>query len=418
MMGLRAYASPNNKLVVAVMGVAGRGHVLARSFATADNCEVAYVCDVDTRAIANTIKGVQEVAPDSAPKGEEDLRRVLEDNDVDILVIAAPDHWHAPATILALQAGKHVYVEKPCSYNAGEGEMVVAAQARYNRVVQMGNQQRSSRESAQIIQAISEGIIGRAYYARAWYANTRGSIGRGVEVPVPQWLNFDLWQGPAPRVPYKDNYVHYNWHWFRHWGTGEICNNGTHEIDIARWALGVDYPTMVTSAGGRFHYQDDWEFFDTQVATFNFEGDKAITWDGRSCNGRPVEGSGRGTLVYGEYGTVRLGRSGYVVYDKDNREIWKRARASNQEGTMDVRGGGGLTERHIANMLAVIRDGAVQASPIEEGHKSTLLCHLGNVAQYVGRTLRCDPANGRILGDEEAMGYWNRSYEPGWEPSL
>ncbi len=411
----RAYASPNNKLVAAVMGVNSRGHVLAQSFANAENCEVAYVCDVDSRAIARTIAGVQEVMPLAVPKGEEDVRRILEDDDVDILVIAAPDHWHAPAAIMAAQAGKHVYVEKPCSYNPGEGEMLVAAQARYNRVIQMGNQQRSSAESAQIIQAIREGIIGRAYYARAWYANTRGSIGRGKTAPVPSWLNYDLWQGPAPRVPYKDNYIHYNWHWFRHWGTGELCNNGAHEVDIARWALGVDYPARVTSAGGRFHFDDDWEFFDTQIATFNFDGNVAITWDGRSCNGRPVEGRGRGTAIHGEYGTVIMDRSGYVVYDLDNKEIWKRSRASSQEAALDIRGGGGLTDRHIANFLAVIRDGAPQASPINEGHKSTLLCHLGNIAQMTGRTLECDPTNGHVLRDEEAMAYWNRSYEPGWE---
>ena len=274
----RLYASPNSKLVAAVMGVNSRGHVLAQSFAGAENCEVAYVCDVDSRAIANTLAGVREVAPGSSPKGEEDIRRVLEDDDVDILVIAAPDHWHAPASIMAMEAGKHVYVEKPCSYNPGEGEMVVAAQKKYNRVIQMGNQQRSSGECAQIIQAIGEGIIGRPYYGRAWYANTRGSIGRGSPAPTPEWLNYDLWQGPAPRVPYHDNYIHYNWHWFRHWGTGEICNNGTHEIDIARWALGVDYPVRVSSSGGRYHFDDDWEFFDTQVVTFEFDNGAAITW--------------------------------------------------------------------------------------------------------------------------------------------
>ncbi len=411
----RAFGSPGSRLITAVMGVNSRGHVLAQSFAKADNCEVVYVCDVDARAIARTIEGVKEVAPEASPKGEVDVRRVLEDNDVDLLVIAAPDHWHAPATIMAAQAGKHVYVEKPCSYNAGEGEMLVAAQQRYNRVIQMGNQQRSSVESAQIVQAIHEGIIGRAYYARAWYANTRGSIGRGSPVPVPEWLNYDLWQGPAPRIPFKDNYIHYNWHWFLHWGTGEICNNGAHEIDIARWALGVDFPTRVVSAGGRFHFDDDWEFFDTQVATFNFEGGKAITWDGKSCNGRPSEGRGRGTSVHGEYGTVIIDRDGYVVYDRDNKEIWKRSRASGQEATLDIRGGGGLTDRHIANFLAVIRDDAEQASPIDEGHKSTLLCHLGNIAQLTGRSLQCDPANGHIMGDEEAMAYWNRTYEPGWE---
>ena len=412
----RGSRAPSNTIVAAVMGVNSRGAVLAQSFAKAEGCEVGFICDVDERTIGTAIQGVKDVVPTANPVGEVDLRRVLENPDVDALVIAAPDHWHAPAAIMALQAGKHVYVEKPCGYNPEEGELLVEAQKRYGKVVQMGNQQRASLESAQIVQDIQDGIIGRAYYGRAWYANTRGSIGRGKPAEVPDWLHYDLWQGPAPRVPYRDNVVHYNWHWFWHWGTGEICNNGTHEIDICRWALGVDYPVRVTSSGGRYHFDDDWEFYDTQVASFDFEDGKTITWDGRSCNGRPVEGRGRGAAIHGENGTVIIDRNGYTVYDQENREVWKRSRTSG-EATMDIRGGGGLTDYHIANMLDVIRNGdsVEQYSPIDEGHKSTLLCHLGNIAQHTGETLQCDPANGRILNSEAAQAMWGRTYEPGWE---
>ena len=410
----RGLAAPSNRLTAAVMGVHSRGGVLATSFARAEGCEVTHICDVDERAIARSIPEVTEANGGSVPTGVVDLREVLDNPDVDILVIAAPDHWHAPAAIMALQAGKHVYVEKPCSYNPEEGEMLVRAQERYDRVVQMGNQQRASVESAQIIDAIRQGIIGRPYYGRAWYANNRGSIGRGQPAEIPSWLNYDLWQGPAPRMPYRDNLIHYNWHWFWHWGTGEICNNGTHEIDICRWALGVDYPIRVTSSGGRHRYDDDWEFYDTQIASFDFEGGKTITWDGRSCNPYPVEGRGRGASIHGEQGTVIMDRDGYTVYDQDNREVWKRSRITG-EATLDIRGGGGLTDRHIANMLQVIRDGVPQNSPIDEGHKSTLLCHLGNIAQETGHTLHCDPANGHILDDEKAMNMWGREYEPGWE---
>ncbi|MCY4158688.1 MAG: Gfo/Idh/MocA family oxidoreductase [Bacteroidetes bacterium] len=410
----RGLAAPSNRLTAAVMGVNSRGGVLATAFARAEGCDVTHICDVDERAIAKSIKEVSEVENGNAPIGVTDIREVLENPDIDILVIAAPDHWHAPAAIMALQAGKHVYVEKPGSHNPGEAKMLVQAQQQYNRVVQMGNQQRSSVESAQIIDAIRQGIIGRPYFARAWYANTRGSIGRGQPAPTPDWLNYDLWQGPAPRSPYKDNLIHYNWHWFWHWGTGEICNNGTHEIDVCRWALGVDFPVRVTSSGGRYHYDDDWEFFDTQIATFDFEGEKTIMWDGRSCNGHLVEGRGRGSSIHGEYGTVIIDRDGYTVYDQDNEEIWKRSRVSG-EASLDIRGGGGLTDRHIANMLHSIRDGVPQNSPIDEGQKTTLLCHLGNIAQKTGRALQCDPTNGHILNDEEAMSMWARDYEPGWE---
>jgi len=238
------------------MGVNGRGTVLARGFARTTHGEVAYVCDVDSLVLAKGVSAVAQVQGKS-PKGLGDFRKALEDKDVDALVIAAPDHWHTPAALLALQAGKHVYLEKPCGHNPREGELLVEAQRKHRRVVQMGTQQRSAPRSIDIVQAIKEGAIGEPYLARAWYANTRGPIGRGKAVPAPANLDYELWQGPAPHTPYRDNVIHYNWHWFRRWGTGEICNNGTHEIDVARWALGVRYPTRVTSVGGRYHFADD-----------------------------------------------------------------------------------------------------------------------------------------------------------------
>ena len=305
-------------------------------------------------------------------KGISDFRRALEDTGVDALAIAAPDHWHAPATLLALDAGKHVYVEKPCGHNPHEGELLVAAQKRHGKIVQMGNQQRSARTSIEVIEAVHGGLIGRPYFGKAWYANTRGPIGNGKVGSVPEGLDYDLWQGPAPHTPYRDNVVHYNWHWFWRWGTGEICNNGTHEIDVCRWALDVDFPTRVTSAGGRYHFDDDWEAYDTQVASYEFEGGKSITWEGRSCNGRPVEGRGRGASIHGEKGTVVLDRSGYIVYDNDNKEIRKDLDETNED-SLDTRGGGGMTAAHIANFLESIRGREKQRAPIDEGHKSVLL---------------------------------------------
>jgi predicted dehydrogenase len=402
------------------MGVNGRGNALAQSFARIAGSEVTYICDVDSRAVTKTIAAVSESRNGSSlqqrrPTGVTDVRRVLDDPDVDALVIAAPDHWHAPATIMALQAGKHVYVEKPCSHNAREGELLVEAQRKYDRVVQMGNQQRSAPRSIEIIQEIRDGLIGRPYYARAWYANTRGTIGHGQIATVPEWLDYELWQGPAPRTPYKDNVVHYNWHWFWRWGTAEINNNGAHEIDVCRWALGVDYPTRVTSAGGRYHFaEDDWEMVDTQIAAYDFPEDKTLVWEGRSCNGRPIEGRGRGSSIHGEKGTVVLDRNGYVVYDNDNNEVRRNLRPQQDSG-LDVRGAGPLTDLHIENFLETIRGQATQTAPIDQGHTSVLLCHLGNIAQRTGRALDCDPSNGRIMNNAEAMKLWSRDYEPGWE---
>jgi len=406
-------ASANDHISVAVMGVNGRGAVLAKTFAAQPNTDVSYICDVDMRV---TEKVVGEM---SKAKGVSDFRRALEDKDVDALAIATPDHWHAPATLLALEAGKHVYVEKPCGHNPREGELLVEAQKRYGHVVQMGNQQRSARTSIEIIEAIHNGLIGRTYFGRAWYANTRGPIGHGKVAEVPEGLDYDLWQGPAPHTPYRDNVVHYNWHWFWRWGTGEICNNGTHEIDVCRWALNVNYPTRVTSVGGRYHFDDDWEAYDTQVASFEFEEGKTITWEGRSCNGRPIENRSRGASIHGEKGTVVLDRNGYVVYDNDNNEIksdLNESKPENQEDVLDTRGGGGMTAAHILNFLEAVRGKEKPRGPIDEGHKSVLLCHLGNIAQRTGRALQCDAKTGHIMDDSKAMKLWSREYASGWAP--
>jgi predicted dehydrogenase len=407
---------PSEQVVVAIMGLNGRGTVLGRTFARAPNAAVAYVCDVDAQVLA---KGVSQVGEGQArlPKGLADFRRALDDKTVDALVIAAPDHWHAPATILALQAEKHVYLEKPCGHNPREGELLVEAQRKHRRLVQMGTQRRSSPRAMEAIQAIKEGVIGRPYLARAWYANTRGSIGRGKPVPVPAGLDFDLWQGPAPRAPYHDNVIHYNWHWFRRWGTGEICNNGTHEIDVARWALGVDYPTRVTSVGGRYHFADDWEFTDSQEAGFEFADQKAIVWQGLSCNGFTTQGRSRGTSVQGTGGSMVLDQDGYTVYDLQNKVV-KESVAPPRAGSDPLATSGDdlLTALHIANFVEAVRTGAALHQPIEEGAKSVLLCHLGNIAQWTGRALCTDPASGRITGDAEAMKFWQREYASGWAP--
>src|SRR5881394_1718892 len=391
--------SPAEKVVVAVMGLNGRGTVLGRVFGKTPNAEVAYVCDVDSQVLAKGLASVGE-AQGKAPKA---------------LVIAAPDHWHAPAAILALAAGKHVYLEKPCGHNAREGELLVEAQRKAKRVVQMGTQRRSSPRAQEAVQAIREGAIGRPYLARAWYANRRLSIGRGKPAPVPATLDYELWQGPAPRTPYHDNVIHYNWHWFRRWGTGEICNNGTHEVDVARWALGVDYPTRVTSVGGRYHFEDDWEFTDTQEAGFEFAGQQAIVWQGLSCNGLRTYGRERGTAILGTAGSVVMDRDGYTVYDLHNKVV-RQSIAQAVADPLAPSGDDQLTALHIANFVEAIRSGVPLTQPIAEGAKSVLLCHLGNIAQWTGRTLRTDPESGRILGDELAMRFWQREYAPGWAP--
>jgi predicted dehydrogenase len=403
--GLLADDSPNERVVVGVMGLS-RGLAHAKGLASLPGVKVKYVCDVDKTRAAAAAQSVAGIAG-KAPEAIADFRRILDDKDVDALTCAAPNHWHAPATILACKAGKHVYVEKPCSHNPQEGELMVEAARTYNRAVQMGNQRRSAPPTQQAIQALHEGAIGRVYAARCYYNANRPSVGKGQAAPVPSHLDYELWQGPAPRTPYVDNRIHYNWHWFWHWGNGELGNNGVHALDIGRWGLQADYPVRVASSGGRYRWDDDQETPDTHLAVFEFADEKQLSWQGLSCNHHKT-GSGFCTF-YGEKGSMELdGNGGHIIYDERDKVV------------NEVKGSGVGEAEHYADFVAAIRNDAPLKlnSEIAEGHKSTLLCHLGNIAYRTNRTLACDPQTGRIQGDEEAMGYWSREYAPGWEPTV
>ncbi|HLF45789.1 MAG TPA: Gfo/Idh/MocA family oxidoreductase [Chitinophagaceae bacterium] len=410
--------APSNKVVVAVMGVNGRGAYLAENFATLPNVEVAYLCDVEEKAIAHGLKPFEKA--NRKPIIIKDIRELVMKKDFDALIIAAPDHWHAPATILGVTNGKHVFVEKPCGHNPYEGELLVDLMNKYpKQLIQMGNQRRSFPTIMEGVKEVREGIIGHPYFAKSWYANNRKSIGIGKKIPVPLTLDFDLWQGPAPRRDYKDNLVHYNWHWFWHWGTAETCNNATHELDCSRWFLGVDFPTKVTSSGGRYAFKDDWETPDTQVAGFEFADGKAITWEGRSCNNFPVEGSGRGFIIYGDRGTlINDSNADYKIFDEKNKLVKEVKSNVKGDPTNPVSASGNLELYHFNNFINAIRGETKINSPMDEGHKSILLCHLANIAQRTGRTLHCNPENGHILNDTEAMKLWKREYEKGWEPKI
>jgi len=409
----------NDRISVAVMGVNSRGKALASNFARQKNCDVLHICDVDSRAILACQKRL-EASQDIKAKGYPDFRESLQDKEIDAMVIATPDHWHAPAALLAMQAGKHVYLEKPSSHNPHEGELLIKAANMYNKAVQLGNQRRSFPNVIQGMNELKEGIIGRAYFGKGWYANNRKSIGIGKETAVPDWLDWELWQGPAPRRTYKDNLIHYNWHWFWHWGTGQALNNGTHMIDMLRWGLEVDYPVKVSSNGGRYRYQDDWETPDTQVINIDFKEGVSMTWEGRSCNGKSIEGSGAGVIFYGEKGSMLFpGGNNYTIFDlQDN--IVKEVKVEEEMDTGNlVSPFDKLDAIHINNFFDGIREGSSNLNAdIESGHLSTLLVQLGNISQRVGHSLEINPLTGHILGDEEALKYWTRSYEEGWEMKL
>ena len=407
----------NDRIRMGIMGTNGRGKGMAARFALRDNTDVLYICDVEEKALAKGIKAVED-AVGKTPKSEKEIRKMLERKDIDAVYLAPPDHWHVPATIMSCVAGKHVYVEKPLSHNPAEGEMAIEATRKYKTIVQMGAQRRSWKLLTEGINELKNGVIGKAYMAKTWYTNNRGPIGVGKVVPVPSNLDYELWQGPAPRRPYKDNLIHYNWHWFWNWGTGEALNNGTHEVDLARWGLGIDFPTKVYSVGGRYHYKDDWEAYDTQIITFECEEGASIVWEGRSCNGAKVEGRDRGVIFYGENGSMLTGHDGYTIYDKDEKVIKEVKSEVVVDGRNLASPAASLDNVHIDNFLHCIRTGDTPNADVETGHKSTTWVQLGNISQRVGRGLATDPKTGHILGDEEAGKLWGREYEPGWEPKF
>ncbi|MEM6541071.1 MAG: Gfo/Idh/MocA family oxidoreductase, partial [Bacteroidota bacterium] len=325
----------NDSINCAVIGVRSRAKAHVVAIHQDPNAKILYNCDVDDVIVENHNAWCQENIG-YIPKVEKDFRKILEDKDVDAVFIATPEHWHAPMAILAMQAGKHVYVEKPCSHNPHENELLVAAQNKYGKKVQMGNQQRSSRTSATAINDIKNGIIGEVYKGEAYYSNNRFSIGKGQSIEVPNTLDWELWQGPAPREGYRNNIHPYNWHWFRAWGTGEIHNNGTHEIDICRWALGVDLPETVTSFGGKYTYDDDWEFVDNQQVTYTFPGNKFITWSGHSRVMMKPERPGRGVTIYGSKGSMELSREFYKLYDLQGNPIKFEFEQGQQSGATNT----------------------------------------------------------------------------------
>ena len=397
----------SRKLLVGVMGLR-RGSALIKAILEIPGVEIAHVADVDQTAVVKGLELVAKANGPSKPRGVQDFRRILDDRNVDALFIAAPNFWHTPAAILACAAGKHVYVEKPGSHNARESQWIVAAARKHRRVVQMGNQRRSWPVIIEAMNKLHQGVIGRVLTARSWYSNSRPSIGRGKPVAVPAHLDYSLWEGPVPERPYVDNLAPYNWHWRWHWGGGEMGNNGVHALDLARWGLGVDAPKRVTFTGGRYHFDDDQETPDTGVATFDF-GHCLATWECSSCHPRTNDNLDI-VRFYGEKGMMAIVGTAskvmephYKVFDLKGVEVESKA-------------GVGTDRMHVENFLNCIRDGKTPNSEIEEGQKTSLLCHLANISYRVGRTVQYDAEARQIVGDAEAMKLWGREYRKGWEP--
>lgn len=401
-------AATNNRVRVGIIGCNARGMRHIAGYLEAPNVEIAYICDVDKNVMDKGIAAVVKKQK-QAPKGVQDLRMVLDDKTVDAVSIATPDHWHTPATIMACKAGKHVYVEKPGSHNLNESEMIVAAARKYKRLVQMGNQRRSWPWLAEAVKALRDGELGKVFLARGWYTNRRESIGHGKVVPVPETLDYALWQGPAVEQPYRDNLIHYNWHWFWNYGTGETGNNGVHALDVARWGLGVEFPKRVTCGGGRYFLKDDQETPDTITATFDFGGSE-IVWEGHSCAPRGFEDSQFGVNFYGENGCMVATNTSAKIYDAKDKFV--REISSGQKTLFQY------DADHFRNFIGAIREGKELRSEIAEGQKSTTLCHLANIAWRTGETVDYDPVARKIIGDGKAARMAGRQYRPEWEPSV
>jgi predicted dehydrogenase len=402
----------NDRVNFAVCGLNGRGGAhLSSIAANAPKAHMAYCVDVDAHVLAKyTAKATKVLGYAPVPEG--DFRKILESKDVDAITIATPDHWHAPMAVLALKAGKHAYCEKPSSHNPREGELLIMAQQKYGKLVQVGDQQRSSPHTIKMVGMIKDGVIGNAYQAKAWYTNNRKPTWY-KPAPVPDYLNWDLWQGPAPRSAYMDQIHPYNWHWLFRYGTGESLNNGTHEVDVARWLLGLGYPERVTASAGRYAFKDDWQFYDTMVTSYEYPG-HSITWEGYCCNNMPIYGRGRGVIVHGTTGSVIIDRGGYEVYDLNGKKT-DEFKSEKSSSTQDLIGADNMTDAHFANFIAGIRTGEALHSPIQIANVSVTMVQLSNVAWRVNRELKLDTTTGHVLNDPEAMKLWSREYEKGWE---
>lgn len=400
----------NDRLNVAVIGLGRRVHAWTEPIALKEsNVRLLYLCDVMLSRREEAAERFSGVI-DYKPTLENDIRKVIDDPEVNALIIATPDHWHAPGTCYAVQAGKHVYVEKPCSHNPREGELLVEFQQKYGKVVQMGNQRRASQTTQALINEIHNGVIGEPYLAVASYTNDRGEVPVATKTAVPEGLDWELFQGPAPRQEYMHNAWDYNWHWYGWtWGTAEAGNNGIHALDIARWALQVEHPEKVVVDAHKRHFLDDgWTMYDTMTASFTFPGDKVIRWDSKSRNNYETYG-GQGPIIYGTEGTVVIEGSDYELYDREGTLV-KESSAGDDAGLSTA-------TSHVMNFFDGVRRQAILNSPIDEGATSTLLCHLANIAARTGKSLEINSQNGHIY-DMDAMKLWGREYEPGWEPKL
>jgi predicted dehydrogenase len=392
-------AGPNDRIRTAVIGCRNRGPQVATACLKSGQFEIATLCDCDSIMFDIAMKNLEDLLK-KKPKFEKDFRRVLEDKDIDAVIVATPDHWHAAMTVLALDAGKHVYVEKPASYNVQDGKEMVAAQDKHaNLAVLVGSQQRSGKHFAEARDFIKSGALGKIAFCRAWITHRRALVPVVPDSTPPASLDYDLWLGPAPLRPYNENRVHYNWRFFRDYGTGEMGNWAAHWLDIVRWCLDLDYPKSVTGYGGTYVDHDAKEWPDTQTVLYEYP-DLTVLWELRLWTNFELQGADAGAEFDGDKGSVVISRNGWRFYPPDGRF---QDHASSETEV-----------RHATNFAEAIRGAAKPVAPMLEGHKTSVLCHMGNIAVTANRRLEFDAATQTFANDAEANTHLARTYRTPW----
>lgn len=391
----------NEQVVLGVIGCA-RGSTVGKDFKT-HGVQIAYVCDPDQPRVEKTKKAL------GAPHAVADFRKILDDRSVDAVVIAAPDHWHASMAIMAVEAGKHVYVEKPCSHNIREGRLMIEAARRSGRVMQVGTQTHSTKVFRDAIDMVREGAIGEVRIAKTWTSQQRVNIGHHEPSTPPKGLDYDLWVGPAPMMPYQENRLHYLWHWWYNFGTGDAGNRGVHQMDIALWGLDLKtHPTRVSGFCDKMYFDDDQQFPDTQYVTFEYPGDgsprgkRLLIYEQRIWTPYVQEDCEDGCTFYGDKGYLTIDmQKGWKLYGRKN-QLLKEA-----QGKYSV-------IEHSADFLDAIRTNRRPNVDIEIGHLAATLGHLSNILARTGQHhLTFDPKTEQIVGSPEANALTRRDYREG-----
>ena len=390
-------AGANDVVNIAVIGVRGRGMEHIRSYNDLDEARVTTLCDIDRNVIGKAMKAVSS-ANGAEPRYVQDLRRVLDDKDIDAVSIATPNHWHSLAAIWALQAGKDIYVEKPVSHNVSEGRRLVEAAEKYGKVVQAGTQCRSHKGIQDAVEFLRAGNLGKLYMAKGLCYKPRGSIGHKPDGDVPAGVDYNLWLGPAPERPFNPNRFHYEWHWNWDYGNGDLGNQGIHQMDLARWGLGkTEFPKTVMSSGGRYGYSDDGQTPNTQLVVFEFD-DCELQFEVRGLMTNDEAKVKIGDIFYGSEGILAI--TSYTT--------WQTYMGPKLEPGPGGSGGG----NHFANFLQAVKSRDIKSlnGPIEEGHQSSAFCHLGNIAYRLGRKLHINPSTESFVNDAEADAMLTRNY--------